>query len=79
MGLICEELKEATILSVAHRPELEAFHSRKIVLARRERGARLVADIPLARWPGRFMLIPGWFRRRNVESKAGAARRGHLP
>jgi putative ATP-binding cassette transporter len=75
MGLICEELKEATILSVAHRPELEAFHSRKIVLARREHGARLVADIPLARWPGRFMLIPGWLRRRGGEGKIAANQR----
>lgn len=75
MALICEELKEATILSVGHRPELEAFHSRKIVLARREHGARLVADIPLAHWPGRFMLIPGWFRRSGGESKAAAAER----
>lgn len=78
MGLICEELKEATIVSVAHRPELEAFHSRKIVLARREHGARLVADVPLARWSGRFKLIPGWFRRRGGESKASPERRtGH--
>lgn len=64
MGLLCEELKEATILSVAHRPELEVFHNRKIVLARREGGARLVADIPLSRWTERFMTIPGWFRKR---------------
>lgn len=75
MALICEELKEATILSVGHRPELEVFHSRKIVLARREHGARLVADIPLARWPGRFMLIPGWFRRRGGESMAATDQR----
>ncbi|MBX3498025.1 MAG: ABC transporter ATP-binding protein/permease [Alphaproteobacteria bacterium] len=81
MGLICEQLKEATILSVAHRPELEAFHSRKIVLARREHGARLVADIPLAHKAGRFMLIPGWFRRRGGESKAVSTERypGHRP
>lgn len=72
MALICEELKQATILSVGHRLELEAFHSRKIVLARREHGARLVADIPLAHWPGRLMLIPGWFRRSGGESKAVA-------
>jgi vitamin B12/bleomycin/antimicrobial peptide transport system ATP-binding/permease protein len=75
MALICEELKEATILSVAHRPELEAFHSRKIVLARREHGARLVADMPLSRWPGRFMRIPDWLRRRGGESKANGRRK----
>lgn len=74
MGLLCETLKEATIVSVAHRPELEAFHSRKIVLARREHGARLVADVPLANWSARLMMIPGWFRRRSGEGKAGNAR-----
>lgn len=72
MGLLCERLQEATILSVAHRPELEAFHNRKIVLARRERGARLVSDMPLARWAGRFMLLPALFRRRGG-GRTGAA------
>ena len=33
--------------SVAHRAELEAFHSRKITLERREGGAKLVSDIHL--------------------------------
>jgi putative ATP-binding cassette transporter len=32
---------------VAHRAELEAFHSRKITLERREGGAKLVSDIHL--------------------------------
>lgn len=65
MTLICEELKEATILSVGHRPELEAFHSRKIVLARRAGGARLVSDVTLSRWSGRFK-VPQWLRRRSA-------------
>src|SRR6202012_2033084 len=34
MQLVNDELKDATVLSVAHRPELEAFHSRKITLER---------------------------------------------
>ncbi len=34
-------------MSVAHRPELEQFHSRKIMLERRKGGARLVSDIDL--------------------------------
>jgi putative ATP-binding cassette transporter len=40
-------LPKVTIVSVAHRAELEAFHSRKITLERREGGAKLVSDIDL--------------------------------
>jgi putative ATP-binding cassette transporter len=47
MALLCSELKDATIVSVGHRPELEAFHNRKIVLERRRGGAKLVSDISL--------------------------------
>jgi len=32
---------------VAHRVELEAYHSRKITLERRKGGAKLVSDIEL--------------------------------
>jgi putative ATP-binding cassette transporter len=32
---------------VAHRAELEAFHTRKITLERRKDGARLVSDVDL--------------------------------
>ena len=49
MALLCSELKDATIVSVGHRPELEAFHNRKIVLERRRGGAKLVSDISLMR------------------------------
>ncbi|MGI2034639.1 ABC transporter ATP-binding protein/permease [Rhizobium panacihumi] len=47
MEIVTQELPKATILSVAHRAELEAFHSRKITLERRDGGARLVSDIDL--------------------------------
>lgn len=47
MEIVVEELPKATIVSVAHRAELERFHSRKITLERREGGARLVSDIDL--------------------------------
>jgi vitamin B12/bleomycin/antimicrobial peptide transport system ATP-binding/permease protein len=57
MQLISDELKDATIVSVGHRPELEAFHSRKIVLERRRGGARLVSDISLIPNPGRSRLL----------------------
>ena len=47
MEIVIRELPKATIVSVAHRVELEAFHSRKIVLERRKGGAKLVSDIAL--------------------------------
>jgi putative ATP-binding cassette transporter len=47
MEIVTQELHDATIVSVAHRAELEAFHSRKITLERRDGGARLVSDIDL--------------------------------
>ncbi|MBY5395959.1 ABC transporter ATP-binding protein/permease [Rhizobium leguminosarum] len=47
MQMVIDELPEVTILSVAHRVELEVFHSRKITLERREGGAKLVSDIDL--------------------------------
>ncbi|MBY2984340.1 ABC transporter ATP-binding protein/permease [Rhizobium leguminosarum] len=47
MEMVIDELPEVTILSVAHRAELEVFHSRKITLERREGGAKLVSDIDL--------------------------------
>jgi putative ATP-binding cassette transporter len=38
---------ESTLLSVGHRPELEAFHTRKIELEKHADGAKLVRDIEL--------------------------------
>ncbi len=64
MQLLSDELKDATIVSVAHRAELEAFHSRKIVLERRKGGAKLVSDIDLIKPPGRRRLMGRWLRKR---------------
>ena len=47
--MMIEELPGATIVSVAHRAELEAFHSRKITLERHKGGAKLVSDIDLGK------------------------------
>jgi ABC-type uncharacterized transport system fused permease/ATPase subunit len=41
MALLTEELHATTFVSVGHRPELEAFHDRKIVLERQHDSARL--------------------------------------
>jgi len=47
METIANELPKVTIISVAHRAELEAFHTRKVTLERRRGGARLVSDVDL--------------------------------
>ena len=44
-----------TLISVGHRPELEAFHTRKIELARRRGGAKLVRDVDLIAPPHRAL------------------------
>ena len=53
MRLVLERLPEATIVSVGHRAELEAFHTRKLVLEYHPEGARLVGDEALPRMFGR--------------------------
>jgi putative ATP-binding cassette transporter len=73
MGLIADRLK-ATVVSVGHRPELEAFHSRKIVLERRRRGAKLISDITLGRKPRPKTGLRIW-RKRSPEGKAARAAR----
>jgi putative ATP-binding cassette transporter len=75
MQLLNEELKEATVISVAHRPELEAFHSRKIILERRKDGARLVSDVDLIKRPGQKRLLHSWLRRRRRRSQHNSAER----
>jgi vitamin B12/bleomycin/antimicrobial peptide transport system ATP-binding/permease protein len=66
MELLNEELKDATIVSVAHRAELEAFHSRKITLERRKGGAKFVSDIDLIPRDGRRRLLGRWLRKRKA-------------
>jgi putative ATP-binding cassette transporter len=74
MELLTTDLDATTIVSVGHRPELEAFHSRKIVLERRRGGARFVTDINLIPRPGGRRLLGRWLRaRRGKSPKADAA------
>ena len=42
MGLLSREFTDATVISIGHRPELAAFHQRRIVLERSRKGAKLV-------------------------------------
>ncbi|WP_315778178.1 MULTISPECIES: ABC transporter ATP-binding protein/permease [unclassified Bradyrhizobium] len=66
MEIVTSELPKATIVSVAHRAELEVFHSRKIVLERRKGGAKLVSDIDLIPRKGRRRLIGRFLRQRKA-------------
>jgi vitamin B12/bleomycin/antimicrobial peptide transport system ATP-binding/permease protein len=73
MRLVLERLPNATVISVGHRPELEAFHTRKLVLEHRADGARLVSDEALQRTFGRSArvlskLLTGRLKR-NVASR----------
>jgi vitamin B12/bleomycin/antimicrobial peptide transport system ATP-binding/permease protein len=64
MELLSKRPEQSTLISVGHRPELEAFHNRKIVLERRRGGAKLVSDIELVRKPGRARLLDRFLRKR---------------
>ena len=49
MELVVERLPESTLLHVAHRPGLEKYHNRQIVLERKEEGPATISD---KGWPG---------------------------
>ena len=70
MEIVIKELPKATIVSVAHRVELEAFHSRKIVLERRKGGAKLVSDVALIPRKGGQRLLGRFLRHRKGAKKA---------
>ena len=65
-------IPDITLLSVGHRPELEAFHSRKIVLERRKGGAKLVSDIDLIPRKGKRRLLGRFLRHRKPAPKNAA-------
>jgi putative ATP-binding cassette transporter len=68
MEMVTKELPKATIVSVAHRAELEAFHSRKIVLERRKGGAKLVSDVDLIPRKGKRRLLSRFLLDRKVRA-----------
>lgn len=69
MRLILQQLPAATLVSVAHRVELEAFHTRKLVLEYQREGARLVGDESLHKT----------FRRRRASCSGEQIRQMRLP
>jgi putative ATP-binding cassette transporter len=72
MALLTKTLPKATVVSVAHRAELEAFHSRKIVLERRKGGAKLVSDIDLIPRKGKRRLLGRFLRGRKAAPNKAA-------
>jgi vitamin B12/bleomycin/antimicrobial peptide transport system ATP-binding/permease protein len=74
MEMLMKELPKATILSVAHRAELEAYHSRKITLERRKGGAKLVSDIELIPRKGKRPLLGRFLQNRKPPAKARKTR-----
>lgn len=78
MKMLMKELPKATIVSVAHRAELEAFHSRKITLERRKGGARLVSDIELIPRKGRRRLLGRFLRNRKARKGATGERSSYF-
>ena len=81
MQLLNEQLPEATLISVGHRPELEAFHERKLVLKHQTGGARIIRDEYLTFIPGAHVHLVRRFkdwrqRRRGQERRARRQRIG---
>jgi vitamin B12/bleomycin/antimicrobial peptide transport system ATP-binding/permease protein len=52
LKLIDEKMPNATLISVGHRPELEDYHERKLVLEHHVGGARLISDKYITFLPG---------------------------
>ena len=44
MNLLIDRLPDAAIVSIAHRPELEAFHNRKLIFEHRPGGSHLISE-----------------------------------
>jgi len=70
MELLSKQPDEIALVSVGHRPELEAFHNRKVVLERRKGGAKLVSDIKLMSKPRRGRFLKRLLRRRKRKQVA---------
>src|SRR6185369_10192406 len=70
MELLSKQPESTALVSVGHRPELEAFHNRKVVLERRAGGAKLVSDIKLVKRPNRSRFLSRMLPRRKRKKAA---------
>jgi len=68
MDLLVRWPKPMTLVSVGHRPELERYHVRKIVLERRGGSTRLVSDAPLVPQSTDY-LVHGKLSARHLKAK----------
>jgi putative ATP-binding cassette transporter len=71
MRMLGERLPDAAIISISHRPELEAFHDRRLSFEHRPGGARLVGDVHLPVRVSRFRIK----RRQGTSFTGGSGRR----
>jgi putative ATP-binding cassette transporter len=83
MQMVVDKIPTATIISVGHRPELEAFHERKLVLEHRPGGARIIGDEYLTITAGKGVaLLRRLFHRRNSkgaqEAKSTVSRKSAM-
>jgi putative ATP-binding cassette transporter len=63
LALVSERLPRAAIISIAHRPELEAFHQRVIVFEHQPGGSRMVSDLVITH-PNRMVTrLLSWLQR----------------
>jgi putative ATP-binding cassette transporter len=62
MALVTARLPKAAIVSVAHRPELEAFHNRKLVFEHKPGGSRLISQAIEPRPSGLPAALRAWLR-----------------
>jgi vitamin B12/bleomycin/antimicrobial peptide transport system ATP-binding/permease protein len=63
MEELFKALPKMAVLSVGHRPELEEFHQRKVMLKRKKGGARLISDEPLVPAMGLASVVLNRWRR----------------
>jgi putative ATP-binding cassette transporter len=62
MTLVTERLPAVAIVSVAHRPELEVFHHRKLIFEHKPGGSRLISENIFAPSNGFLSHLFAWLR-----------------
>jgi putative ATP-binding cassette transporter len=70
MQLVLDELPKSALISIGHRPGLDAFHERTLHLQRGPEGARLAMRPPTRVLKNRTVKIRNPFRRRARQAPA---------
>jgi putative ATP-binding cassette transporter len=73
MQLVLDELPDSALVSIGHRPGLEAFHTRTLKLVRAEGGARLALPKRTAKDRQWSRPLPRAERRRLRVNRASAS------